>query len=512
MIKRLFNFLRGKAVNIYEAARWSWGDRSWLNASFQDARFDVDAATRTEIGRKSRDFERNDAIANRLGDVFEQFVVGPNGLAVVPSSSADGWNSSASAWWSQWSRYPDLVSLQPLSILQSLWARSWFFDGEVFIYCTYSPNSRKPRIQTFEGHRVSTRPGDRQQEGITVIDGVQIDPSGRPIGYWVSNTAKGNSPLKDDDFQLLPAFNQKDGGVIHIFEPSRPGQMRGLPMLYPVINDLHDLSDLQVLQKRKAKDGAKITNVITTATGEANSGTMRRARHSILTQDAGGNATTKQPDAFYDVVLGAYELRLKKGETCEQFRADSPSVAEQAFWEYLTSRICAGVGISKLLVLPISMQGTVVRADLDISNAFFRARSQVIAVAIQNIYEWVIGWAKDFDRAMDGAPKDWYAAVIRPPRSPNVDVGRNSAAMCAELDKGVRTFQDIYAEAGMDWREQVEQRAKEAKFILDMAKKYEGVTPAMISAPAQTAAQQSKQEPDADDANGKVPIKQTQDA
>jgi capsid protein len=277
-------------------------------------------------------------------------------------------------------------------------------------------------------------------------------------------------------------------------------------MLYPVINDLHDLSDLQILQKRKSKDGAKITNVITTATGEAPTGTMRRSRLSVLTQDAGQNAVTKQPDSFYDVTLGAYEKLLKKGESMEQFKSESPSVAEQNFWEYLTARICAGVGISKLLVLPSSMQGTVVRADLDIATAFFRSRSEVMATAILNIYEWTIGWAARYDQQMDGAPKgDLLSATIRPPRSVNVEFGRNSSAMISEVQAGLRTRQDVYAEAGLDWREELEQIAKEAAFIQALSVKYT-VPVSLIAAPAQTAVQATT-EPDSDDTKADGPVK-----
>ncbi len=79
--------------------------------------------------------------------------------------------------------------------------------------------------------------------------------------------------------------------------------------------------------------------------------------------------------------------------------------------------------------------------------------------------------------------------------------------MIAELQAGTRTFQDIYGEDGIDWREGLEQRAKEAAFIQAMSAKYK-VDAALIAAPAQTAAQ--KPEPDTGGDN--VPITQTQNA
>ncbi len=120
------------------------------------------------------------------------------------------------------------------------------------------------------------------------------------------------------------------------------------------------------------------------------------------------------------------------------------------------------------------MQGTVTRADLDVANAFFRARSAVIACAMRQLYLWCMEYAVKYDRALDGTPKDgsWNKAIVRPPRAVNVDVGRNSAAILAELEAGTRTFQDIYAENGEDWRQQLRQKAEERAYIHELVKEF----------------------------------------
>lgn len=470
--KKIWQVIKGFFVAArYESAIQQWGQRSWLPATVQDARFDADSSTRTELVRRSRYWERNSAIANRLMDLFEQFTVGPCGLIVVPNSCDESWNQSASQWWAGWCRYPDLCSLQTISVIQSLIARRWFVDGEAFIHKTYSPDGKKrPRLQLIEAHRIGTPPDKKGQEYDEIVDGVQIDKrTGRPVGYHVLlSESKFNNSVPMQSWGYISAED-----MIHVFEPERPGQYRGLPMLYPVMNDLHDLDDLQSYEKQAAKDASIITNVVTNASGEVDPSKLRRTRMVISSQDQSGNATSKQPDQFYQVNLGAHTVVMRNGEKVEQFQSNRPSVAQQEFWDYLTAKICAGVGISKLLVLPQSMQGTVTRADLDVANAFFRSRSQVISNAIQSIYEWVMSWAIAFDQSMDGKPpRDWMKCTIRPPRAVNVDIGRNSSAMIAELEAGTRTFQDIYAESGEDWREQLRQRAQEAAYIQDLSAEF----------------------------------------
>src|SRR5688572_3483546 len=59
--------------NRYEAGQLWSSRRSYLPGWTRDARFDADSATCTEIRRKARYFERNNAIVNRLADLFEQY-------------------------------------------------------------------------------------------------------------------------------------------------------------------------------------------------------------------------------------------------------------------------------------------------------------------------------------------------------------------------------------------------------------------------------------------------------
>src|SRR5438552_3654896 len=185
--------LLGRAVpqNRYEAAYQGFGDRSWLPASVQDARIDADASTRLELVRRSRYWERNNAIVNRLADVFEQYTVGPAGLQVIPSHPDDAdWNHAASQWWADWCKFPDVSSALPMSVVQSVMARTWFVDGEAFVYKTFSPETGRPRIQLIEGHRIGTPPEMRSEEGKSIIDGIEFStdgnghPIGRPKRYW----------------------------------------------------------------------------------------------------------------------------------------------------------------------------------------------------------------------------------------------------------------------------------------------------------------------------------------
>jgi capsid protein len=78
-------------------------------------------------------------------------------------------------------------------------------------------------------------------------------------------------------------------------------------------------------------------------------------------------------------------------------------------------------------------------------------------------------WAVNNDLTLADPPHDWRSVDTRAPRSVNVDIGRNSSAMLAELEAGTRTYQSVYAELGLDYRTELRQRAKEAAFIRKLA-------------------------------------------
>lgn len=443
----------------YESGQLWSPRRSYVRGFVRDARFDADSMTRNEILRKARYWERNSAIVNRLADLFEQYTVGPRGLTMIPSSSDEAWNQRASEFWDEWCRTPVVDQPYNFATVQSLLSRTWMVDGEAFVIKTRGrprPDGPSyPRIQLMESHRCST-PMD-QFGSSSIIDGIQIETTepaaGRPLTYFFRQVADTT-----DVWNPIPASE-----VIHIHEPSRIGMYRSLSMLYPVLNDLHDLEDLQLLEMDAAKDAARVTNVIKTKTGEVDQRNLRRARLTGTgTQGtSGGSSVTR--DAYYDDVFEGRAKVLKHDDEFQQFVSQRPSVAQQQYWDYLTSKVCAGVGISKLLVFPWSMQGTVTRADLDVAATFFRGRSELLASKFSEIYNYVIYWGTRNDIRLADPPMDWRNVTVRPPRSVNVDVGRNSNALIAEYAAGWRTLEGICLELGEDYRKVLNQRGKELK-------------------------------------------------
>jgi capsid protein len=479
--------------NRYEAAYQKWGERSWLGQGYQGARQDIDKMTRQELQRKHRFWVCNSSLVNRIRNLYIQFSSGVSGLITVPNSDDEDWNHTRQASWQQWGRTCDLSSTLTFQQNTILWAGQLFDDGEIFIIKTKDARNR-PAIQTIESHRVFTPTTERQREGKTVVDGIEIDANGKPTGYWVSaETENPTSP--NPQSELIPSER-----VIHAFRHRRPGQMRGIPEGFACMNVLHDYEDLHLMEMQVAKLASSIGNVESNPTGEIDTAATRRVRMTMATQNQAGQTVTKSADNYYRVTVGAQTIALKNGDSIKQFQVDRPSIATQNYWDLKLSEICCGYNVPKLLVVPYSLQGTVTRADLDICANAFRLYFEILKDVITQLYEWQSEWAIRFDRGLDGvAPLNYNLCEIQPPRAPNVDIGYTAAALQLELQMGTKSYQDVCAERQIDWRRHMRQNAEAAAYKNKLAKKFE-VDPKEISDFGNLP--DAPPEPDADD----VPI------
>lgn len=404
--------------------------------------------------RKSRSFERNSAFVNRMVDLYEQYTVG-TGIRYHAASSNPEWNKWAQDEIDTWAEMPDVSSRHSFYQLQGIRSRSRFVDGEIFVNLT-TGGTDFPRIQLIECQSVDS-PSDRVSDE-NMCEGVELDPRGRPIAYHVRQSDNPSDPK----FRRIPAEF-----IVHDIEPSRVGQYRGIPLVHPVINDIQDLDELQLLEMQAAKENAAVTRVIKRKGGEAPpDGDLIRG---TVTDSAGKSWVN-----YYRQLFNGGANILNEGDDYSQEGGERPSAATSGYWDYLVGKICLGVGFPKALVDPSSMQGTSMRAVLDGAAAWFRIRSAAMSECDLRIIRYVLQERiKKNPRLQRGLPEDWNRLTYLPPRSINVDIGDRSKAQLEQFKAGMLTLQDIYAERGEDWEMKLRQKAVEMKRAHDLATEFE---------------------------------------
>lgn len=486
---RPFGRLFRPIVARLESAYQQWGVRRWLQTTYQDARFEFDFACVREVCRKHLDLIENTPIIQKIRNLKIQFAVGVDGLKLIPnagdasmdSETLEAWNEARAARWEDWARSPELGSNLSLAELTVQWEGSLFDVGNVLIQKTRDENGR-PKIQTIDFLRLQTPPSMASEEGKTIIQGVKLTKikvpcriDGRAAIREVT-TGKPQSYFIRDEFDTTVFAEVDASQIIHKFRAIRPGMMVGMPEAFSVINKVIDYTDLHILEMGASKLAGQIANVHKTPSGEMDTQQSRRTGMKLQTQGpgaGGGTFATKGYSDFYEVSIGAMDYSIPIGSDIKNFIIERPTVAQQDYWQHIISEICAGYNVPKLLVFPFSLQGTVTRADLDVCANAFRADFEIIASIVREIYEWQTPWAIKYDRALDGkAPANPLCCVIRPPRSPNVDIGYTAKALEIELRLGVRTIQDVYADKNQDWRCQLRQIAESIAYMKALEKEF----------------------------------------
>lgn len=458
-MRAIASWVRGLFAR-YEGATFS-PTRSSIPASLNTGRYDITKHSREEIARKVIYFDHNNPLLQALSGKFENFVVGAN-PQLSPNSSDPDWNAAAKADWDAWAPLCDIASRQGFATLMGLVARTWFQQGDCFIILTQGEmrNGRAfPRIQLVEGIQCKTPP--ELAKDPNVIDGVRLDPNGRPVEYYFAHeTAPGrwawDAPRHAD-------------GVIHVFEPSRPCQVRGISFFHSVINELHDLDDLHLLEMQAARENASTREYIETANGEipehlkGTTGRFATVTQSVPTA-AGGTATEIKQE-YYRTISGGVARVLMTGDKVHQNAGTRPSVTTTEYWKLKRELVCMGVEIPYIIVFPDQMQGTVYRGSLDMATAYFKSRHAVLAEVMRRIWEYVMRYRIATEKALVNAPKDWRNVSVLPPRAPNVDVGRNDAAESQALKDGRTNYDLIYGPRGLDWRTELKKLNDELEFI-----------------------------------------------
>ncbi len=419
-----------------------------------------DPLSRVEIIRRAHHAERNNWFAVALGEVWTTYTVG-SGLPIRAASSDQKWNDIADEAFRDWCELPDLSSTQNFDSFQCMSSWRTFFDGSGYIYKTSGKTPPyRPRIQFIEAAMVQTPPDLFGRADI--FDGVERDSIGRRVAYYVRQVVNGQ-----ESYVRIPA---KD--ITPICDITRPGETHSFSVLAPVLEDIQDLKELADFAMAKAKDSADITNVYETHSGELpTSEEVTKASRELTTETASGkNQTVARQQSVFKRLGRGRTIAIEVGEKVSQLRSESPNEIEQSHWRVVCERVCAGTRIPIILVLPASIQGTVSRAVLDHANTHFKAKSKMFQAAFVEIWRYVIEQISFYDARLADKPADWRKCIVRHPRGCNVDIGRNSAAMIAEVQEGLRTMASCYDDLGEDGREQIIAVADEAAFIDQLAK------------------------------------------
>jgi len=191
-----------------------------------------------ELRARSRAFCQNVPYVARA---ISSLVANTIGTGITPRSlSANA--KSIDKLWSEWVKVADADGKCDFYGLQAMAYRAMEVDGECLIRIRpRMPEDGLPvplQLQILEIDWLDSV--KTQQSGAnTIINGIEYDPLGRIVNYWLFEQHPGEYiPGKRSVSVSYPVPAEK---IIHLFDCQRPGQGRGFPRIAPVIARIRDL-------------------------------------------------------------------------------------------------------------------------------------------------------------------------------------------------------------------------------------------------------------------------------
>jgi len=210
---------------------------------------------------RSRDLLRNNPYAVKARQAFVGNAIG-TGIMAKLEQNGD--------LWKRWiAGECDADGQHDFYGLQRLVANTEFEAGECLIRLRW----RNPedglavplQLQVLEPDYLDTLKNEALPNGGWIMHGVEFDAIGRRAAYWLYDVHPGdNAPfLRSLTSRRIPASD-----VLHVYRKDRPGQVRGVPRLAPVMLKMRDTDDYEEAELVRKGIEACFAAIVTNPAGD----------------------------------------------------------------------------------------------------------------------------------------------------------------------------------------------------------------------------------------------------
>ena len=438
-------------ANDFKGATTSHLQQHW-RASTEGANAVVSRASAT-LRARSRDLVRNNAhAASAVGRLTTRLI----GCGIRPRSKTGDpeLDRQVNAEWELWAEQASATDDLTIYGLQHLAVRSMLESGEVLLRRRSRRSGdisagrvlRVPlQLQLLEADHLDARRVQETESGGWIQNGVEFDAIGRRRGYWLHPVHPGETsgPFGGLAVAGWSSVFVDAGQVGHLYDALRPGQVRGVPMLAPVMVTLRDLDEAQDAELVRMRMAASLVAMVSldesapTVLGAPEDG--EDGQQTVT--DVNGNPLERLEPGMVAVLRGSKDVRLS-----------TPS-AIGGFPEYVASqlqRVAAGLG----------MPYEVLASDLSrVNYSSYRAGNLEFRAMVESMQERLIvpllcqptwRWFVDAAIAAGVLPDREYPVEWAPPRYEDIDRVKEATADVLDMRAGTASRTGIIARKGYD--------------------------------------------------------------
>jgi capsid protein len=465
----------GGSYSGWQSTMFSNARRAIFGRAPGDLRQDLTPWNRIAMMRKCRWAERNSGLFKQILADMVLYSVG-DGIKAQSHASTPEVQAQYEVYFAEKAKRIDITNRFSFAQCQAILLRGMIRDGDSFAAKVRNA-SGEAKLQLMEAHRV----GDPLDETVIIPgihDGIIFGPYGE---YTACNVYKSDGGNR----QILAQ------SMMHVVDHEYASGARGVPLLQHSINSIQDEMEILALEKQGVKDNADVTRVITKQGG-------------VLDQDTASELGALQTSSYSSIAntMGGKLLVLDQGEALTSHMSNRPNPTFTGFLAALERDISQGVLPYEFVGDSSKLGGATVRLITAKAGRVFSKYQQIIIEQFCTpTWGYIIGQAI----ASGELPDDpmWNVVSWTTPKSVTVDAGREAANDRADVEMGLLSMSELYAQRGLDFRTEMMKRASDMVYIQDLAVKY-GIPFELLFRPSNTpvgTVEQVDQEAPAPDAN-----------
>ena len=441
------------------------------------------------LRNRARDSVRNDAIAAAAVRTWTVGLVG-SGIVARTVGASPAQKSRIDALWRAWTPFAAADDCADFFGLQTIVARALIEAGEAFVVARPRlPIDGLPvpiQIQILEADMLPLY--DRVLEnGHCIVQGIEFDKTGRRVAYWFHKNHPGDGMINFETDLLRVEARL----VSHIFAPGRPGQVRGVPTLSPILAKLRSVGNFDDAVLHRQELANLFCGFVRREPGTGDAAIDPLTGLPVQHGNDGSPIAGLEPGLMQE---------LMPGESVDFSEPPDAGASYSEFMRTQAQAIAAGVGLPyELLTGDIrDVSDRTLRVSL---NQWYR---QIEALQWQILIPRFCAFVRKAwaDAALlSGALTVAEAELARacewsPPRFKYLHPVQDINALRAEVDAGFRSRSSVISEMGFDVADVDAERAADAarEVELDLQSEAQRIAEAEASkleAEAEAAVQQS---------------------
>lgn len=433
----------GDTVRNYDAAGYGNGSAGW-RAVNQSAEI-TDRYSRETVRARARDLERNSDMLNSVISAFKRNVFG-RGYALSPGTGDDKLDSTLLEAWRKWCKKQncDVTCTQNFNQIMRMCVQRKKIDGGIFILKRYTDQGFIPfQLQTLEVDELDTTQIQPKNKENKVVGGIEYNRWNRPIGYWFRQYDIDGSQT------LYPTYvDAKD--VIFYFTKRRPSQIREMSDLSQTVTRIRDTNEFMTAVSVKERIAACLAVFI-------------KKIHPNNQPGRDGMVPTGGRVSYEGKTIVPGMIReLEPNDSIEVVNPNGQATDANTYIKLMQHMIGAGQGLSYEATSRDMSETNYssARQGMIEDELTYADEKELLLEAMDEIYEtFVISCVlagvievKGFWEKKEGylahkwteAPKRW------------IDPAKEATANKIAVSTGQKTFKEIAAENGRDWKEQMD--------------------------------------------------------